>query len=132
MQRRSKVTTFGLYAVGIIYGLAILVPLLWILLLALKNALDAFAYPPLFIFEPTFEHFSAIFQDPEFRLAFANSVIIATGSVALAMLFCDTGDLRHYDYAGPGAAQFAIDHPPYPHGAWDDLFASLLRLLFSD
>ena len=47
MQRRSKVTTLGLYAVGIIYGLAILVPLLWILLLALKNALDAFAYPPL-------------------------------------------------------------------------------------
>ena len=52
------------------YGLAILGPIAWILLLALKNALDAFAYPPLLIFEPTFEHFIAIFQDPEFRLAF--------------------------------------------------------------
>ena len=87
MTRRSKITTISLYVIGVLYGLAVLAPIAWILLLALKNTLDAFAYPPLFIFEPTFEHFSAIFQDPEFRLAFANSVIIATGSVALAMIF---------------------------------------------
>ena len=87
MKRRSKITTASLYVVGIIYGLAILGPILWILLLALKNALDAFAYPPLFIFEPTLEHFIAIVQDPEFRLAFSNSVIISTGSVVLAMAF---------------------------------------------
>ena len=132
MQRRSKVTTLGLYAVGIIYGLAILVPLLWILLLALKNALDAFAYPPLFIFEPTFEHFSAIFQDPEFRLAFANSVIIATGSVALAMVFAIPATFAITIMRGRARPEFAIDHPPHPHGAWDDLFAALLRILFSD
>lgn len=87
MQRRSKLTTTLLYVFGIIYGLAVLGPIAWILLLALKNALDAFAYPPLFIFEPTLEHFIAIFEDPEFRLAFSNSVIIASGSVALAMVF---------------------------------------------
>ena len=89
MQRRSKLTTVSfLYVFGIIYGLAILGPIACgYLLLALKNALDAFAYPPLFIFEPTLEHFIAIIQDPEFRLAFSNSVIISTGSVALAMIF---------------------------------------------
>lgn len=87
MKRRSKITTASLYAIGIIYGLAILGPILWVLLLALKNALDAFAYPPLFIFEPTLEHFIAVVQDPEFRLAFSNSVIISTGSVAFAMAF---------------------------------------------
>ena len=87
MKRRSNLTTIGLYVIGIIYGLAILGPIAWVLLLALKNALDAFAYPPLLIFEPTFEHFIAIFQDQEFRLAFSNSVIISSGSVALAMVF---------------------------------------------
>ena len=87
MTRRSPFTTFCLYVIGVVYGLAILVPIAWILLLALKNVLDAFAYPPLFIFEPTLEHFIAIFQDPEFRLAFANSVIIASGSVVLSLVF---------------------------------------------
>ncbi len=87
MKRRSNITTLSLYVIGTIFGLAILGPIAWILLLALKNALDAFAYPPLIIFEPTLEHFIAIFQDTEFRLAFANSVIISTGSVSLAMIF---------------------------------------------
>ena len=87
MQRRSAFTTASLYIIGTLYGLAIIFPIAWILLLALKNALDAFAYPPLLIFEPTLEHFAAIFQDAEFRLAFSNSVIISTGSVALAMVF---------------------------------------------
>ncbi len=56
-------------------------------MLALKSQLDAFAKPPLLIFEPTLAHFIAIFQDREFLEAIANSLIISTGSVLSAMLF---------------------------------------------
>ncbi|MCY3832795.1 MAG: carbohydrate ABC transporter permease [Chloroflexi bacterium] len=87
MKRRSSVTTFSLYAVGTLYGAAVLFPIVWMLMLALKSQLDAFAYPPLLIFEPTLEHFSAIFQDEEFLEAIGNSVIISSGSVFFAMLF---------------------------------------------
>ena len=87
MKRRSSVTTFSLYAVGALYGAAVLFPIIWMLMLALKSQLDAFAYPPLLIFEPTLEHFSAIFQDEEFLEAIGNSIIVSTGSVFFAMLF---------------------------------------------
>ena len=87
MKRRSTVTTFSLYTVGTLYGAAVLFPIAWMLMLALKSQLDAFAYPPLLIFEPTLEHFSAIFQDREFLEAIANSIIISSGSVFFAMLF---------------------------------------------
>ena len=87
MQRRSPLTTFSLYAVGTVYGLAVLFPIVWMLMLALKSQLDAFANPPLLIFAPTLEHFIAIFQDEDFLAAIANSVIISSGSVFFAMLF---------------------------------------------
>lgn len=61
-------------------------PLFWVLMLSLKNQLDAFAYPPLIIFEVTFEHFAAIFADRVFVKAISNSIIISTGSVLASMI----------------------------------------------
>jgi multiple sugar transport system permease protein len=57
------------------------------LMLALKSQLDAFANPPLLIFQPTLEHFIAIFQDRDFIQSIGNSIIVSTGSVIFAMLF---------------------------------------------
>ena len=73
MKQRTPVITVGLYIIGIVYGLAIITPLAWVVMLALKTQLDAFAYPPLFIFRPTLEHFIAIFQDKIFVGAIKNS-----------------------------------------------------------
>lgn len=87
MKRRSSLTTLCLYVIGTIYGLAVLAPLFWVLMLALKNQLDAFAYPPLFIFDATFEHFAAIFVERIFVKAIFNSIIISSGSVIAAMVF---------------------------------------------
>ena len=87
MKRRSTVTTASLYVVGTLYGVAVLFPIVWMLMLALKSQLDAFAKPPLLIFEPTLVHFIAIFQDKEFLQSIVNSLIISTGSVLSAMLF---------------------------------------------
>lgn len=87
MNQRSTLTTISLYAIGTLYGIAILVPIAWVFMLALKNNLDAFADPPLFIFKPTFEHFIAIFEDGVFVNAIGNSIIVSIGSVVSAMLF---------------------------------------------
>ena len=87
MKRRSSLTTLCLYVIGTIYGLAVLAPLFWVLMLSLKNQLDAFAYPPLFVFDATFEHFAAIFADRIFVKAISNSIIISSGSVMAAMVF---------------------------------------------
>ncbi|MCB0046224.1 MAG: carbohydrate ABC transporter permease [Caldilineaceae bacterium] len=86
MVQRSKWITVLLYLIGIGYGVSIILPLAWVVMLSLKTQLDAFAYPPLFIFKPTFEHYAAIFHDDVFVLAIRNSLIIALSSVFLSLL----------------------------------------------
>ena len=86
MKRRSGVTTITLYIVGIVFSLVIVFPLIWVVMLSVKSQLDAFAYPPLFVFNPTFENFVSIFQDEVFVKAIRNSIIISVGSVSLALI----------------------------------------------
>lgn len=86
MQRRSTITTIFLYAFGIIFGLAVIAPILWLVMLSLKTPLDAFAYPPLLIFEPTLQNYRDIFADDAFVQSIWNSIIVSVGSVALAIL----------------------------------------------
>ncbi len=86
MIQRSKGLTALLYLTGVTYGLVIIVPLAWVVMVSLKTQLDAFAYPPLLIFKPTFEHYVAIFQDETFVLAIRNSLIIALSSVFVSLL----------------------------------------------
>lgn len=75
-----------LYIVGIVATILTIGPLIWLFLLSLKTPLDAFANPPVFIFKPTLENFKAVFADANFTKAILNSVIIAVGSVLIALL----------------------------------------------
>jgi multiple sugar transport system permease protein len=80
---QSKVfgyTTIGLYVIFL--GL----PLLWILSIALKTPLDAFASPPLFIFKPTMQNFSAVLHDIHFMKSLWNSFIVACLTAFFSMV----------------------------------------------
>ena len=74
-----------LYAIGILAAILTIAPLLWLFLLALKTPLDAFAYPPVFIFEPTLENFRSVFSDATFVKAIRNSSIVSVSSVLIAL-----------------------------------------------
>jgi multiple sugar transport system permease protein len=87
MRRRSRITTAVLYIFGISFGFIVLAPLFWLIMLSLKTPLDAFANPPLFIFEPTLKNYQDILADPRFVRSIGNSVIVATGSVLISMVF---------------------------------------------
>ena len=86
MTRRSLPVTITLYIIGIVTGVVIIAPMLWLVMLSLKTPLDAFALPPLFIFEPTGQNYQQILADPVFVRAIGNSLIIATGSVLASLL----------------------------------------------
>jgi len=86
MTRRSLPITITLYIIGISTGIVIIAPLLWLVMLSLKTPLDAFALPPLFIFEPTGQNYQQILADPVFVRAIGNSLIISTGSVLASLL----------------------------------------------
>lgn len=64
-----------------------MVPLLWLLSTSFKTRLDAFAMPPKFIFEPTFQNFEAVFSRGTFMDAYLNSFVIVIATTIFAVLF---------------------------------------------
>jgi multiple sugar transport system permease protein len=75
-----------LYALLIALMLISVFPLVWLLLLSLKSEMEAFAYPPLLVFKPKLVNFLALLSSESFMRSFANSFIIATGTVVMAMV----------------------------------------------
>ena len=82
--------TIGSAAVGLAY----FIPVIWMLLAAIKTRQDALAVPPKLVFTPTFEHFVSLFTGFEnskqvfpdgFQLYIFNSLFIAAVSVSLAL-----------------------------------------------
>jgi multiple sugar transport system permease protein len=78
--RRLADATFNLLVSILLIGIVVL-PLLWIILLSLKSHADILAWPPKFIFSPTFENYKAIFssgsnQKLPFLRVLTNSLII--------------------------------------------------------
>jgi len=63
-----------------------LFPIVLIFLTSIKSRVDALAFPPVWIFKPTFENFQEIFWLYDFNLFFRNSLIAASGSTLFAML----------------------------------------------
>jgi multiple sugar transport system permease protein len=93
--------TVGAASLGFVY----FIPVLWMLLAALKTRQDALATPPKLIFSPTFEHFRALFTGFEngqqvfptgFQYYIFNSIVIAGTSVLLALAL---GLLAAYGFA---------------------------------
>jgi multiple sugar transport system permease protein len=75
-----------LYALLIALMLISVFPLVWLLLLSLKSEMEAFAYPPLLVFKPKLINFLALLSSESFMRSFANSFLIATGTVVMAMV----------------------------------------------
>ena len=96
-------------AIGLVY----FIPVLWMLLAAIKTRQDALAVPPKLIFAPTLEHFVSLFTGFEngkqvfpdgFQLYIFNSLFVAGSSVLLALAL---GLLAAYGFARlrlPGAS----------------------------
>ncbi|HMR33811.1 MAG TPA: carbohydrate ABC transporter permease [Geminicoccaceae bacterium] len=61
-------------------------PILFIVLSSLKQSRDIFIFPPVWIFEPTFEHYVELWQKwPDFFTYMRNSLIIACFATLLAV-----------------------------------------------
>lgn len=84
--RRRPLRSAGIVLTWVIV-LSSLLPLLWLLSTSLKTASDAFASPPLFIFTPTFENFTAVLGGGDFLAAYKNSIIVVIATTVLSLLF---------------------------------------------
>lgn len=95
--RRRQVGRLALtYAMAIALGISLSLPILWIFLTAFKPPALAFTSPPTWFFEPTLDHFRAVFSRPEFWKAFGNTLAV---TVMTTIVTLGTGTLAAYGMA---------------------------------
>jgi multiple sugar transport system permease protein len=63
-----------------------LFPLVWVALMAFKNAVDIYAVPPKILFTPTLDNFRAVLSQGDFLDYYRNTFIISAGAVGLTLL----------------------------------------------
>lgn len=63
-----------------------LAPIVWILMMSLKRPEDIIAYPPKFVFTPTFDNYIAVLGGSEFMTPFVNSLIVTVGSLMVTLV----------------------------------------------
>ena len=88
VQARNAATRFSNsinYSIVLLYTLFVLFPVFWIGLLSLKDEIQAFANPPLFIFEPTFTNYYDLFFEENFGKFLLNSIIVAVSSAVFCL-----------------------------------------------
>ena len=98
MKQNKTVKNFmrpaALWGVLGIMGAFALFPLFWIVITSFKPNSDILSTDPTFLFSPTLDHWRQVLLEGEFLRYYANSIIIAAGTVIVVMLVCDFGRLR--------------------------------------
>jgi len=83
---RKRLRGGALNVITLVAVLLFLFPYLFMVTSAFKSRLETFAYPPVWIFRPTLEHFRSILGDLDIMFYMKNSTIVATASTLLTML----------------------------------------------
>lgn len=68
-----------------------IMPFLWTFLTSIKQPIDAFAQPVVWIFKPTLQAYKTLWIGGEFVNYFKNSMIISLSSVGIAVIFGSLG-----------------------------------------
>lgn len=92
------------------WGAAILLPIFWGVVLSLKTRVDALSMPPDLLFSPTLENYVAALVRSGHARSFANSLIIAGASSALAMALAVPAAyaFSRFDFRSKARAMFAL------------------------
>ena len=101
MQTRARAQRSLLSSIGFVISLSAalafaLFPLLWIALTSLKSNRDILEMPPLFVFQPTLEHWQSVWQAYGFLRFYGNSLIIGTCTAIVVLV---VGTLAAYSLA---------------------------------
>ncbi|WP_099355250.1 carbohydrate ABC transporter permease [Fredinandcohnia onubensis] len=84
---KKRSVHYGLNTITYVIVIGALFPLVWLLMTALKTGADAFAYPPVWFFEPTFENFQKVLSQPTFVKSYLNSLIVVLGTTFFSLFF---------------------------------------------
>jgi multiple sugar transport system permease protein len=73
------------YAVIVVLVVVVLFPLYWVMATSIKSVRDAFAIPPVWIFEATWENYAKVLNNGVFLRAFVNSIIVSFSASIIAV-----------------------------------------------
>jgi multiple sugar transport system permease protein len=82
---KRSLSLFGCYLAAAVVLLIFILPIYYIFTLALKTQVDAFSYPPKWIFIPTFINFSSLFAEENFAKYLTNSFIVSICCVSAGL-----------------------------------------------
>lgn len=107
MPSRSRITRI---LVGTLIVLVAVGPVYWALTTAIKTRADAFAYPPVFGFSPTFESYHVIFSKFSYGHPLTNSLVVVVVSTLVACLvgMLAAYSLSRYRVRGGSVILFAL------------------------
>jgi len=83
---KRRIVTIIAYLLAIIAVLATLFPIFWIFSISIKTQKDAFAMPPVWVFNPVWKNYLHIWETSGFTKAFLNSVIVTIIGVIISLL----------------------------------------------
>lgn len=83
--RFGQVITAAQVVLAVALVILILLPVLWMITTSLKTTVDTFAIPPVLLFQPTLEHYEAIYAEGAVFRGLLNSVIVASAATLLSI-----------------------------------------------
>ncbi len=69
----------------IVIALAFLFPIIWTVMMSLKETVDALAMPPVWLFKPTFKNYLSVWGDGRFLQYGINSLIVALSATLIGV-----------------------------------------------
>lgn len=84
-RRRAWTRPLG-YAAVILLIIVVMFPFLWLLIMSFKPDELIAAWPPVLFFQPTLEHYAALFGG-QYQRSFTNSTIVGVTTTVLSLLF---------------------------------------------
>jgi len=130
--KRRKLESISVKAASVLIVFLSLAPFFWIVLTSLKKTVDAFAIPPVWIFQPTLTNYATIFYSKDFLLAYKNSLIVSLSTTAISLILGIFGGYGLARTRGKGNKMMGLliilSHMAPPLGFLIPLYMLLTRL----
>ena len=85
-RQRARLNSVFFYVLVLMVLAVYLFPFYWMLLSSLKTQIQNIAFPPLFLFTPTFDNYQSVFVNNPFFLFLWNSLVIGVGATLLCLV----------------------------------------------
>jgi multiple sugar transport system permease protein len=84
-RRGERLATCAAFLFLCLFAVYSAFPFFWTLLTSIKEPVDAFATPPVWLFDPTLSHYASLWLDRGFGWYFLNTAIVTAGTLLISI-----------------------------------------------